>query len=123
MFKKGVSGNPKGRPKGTKKQKPPMSSLESELRAYITASEDGRKIRITKEAAVIKLLFKEALAGDKDALKLLIKLRYPQGMRMKDIKPVVESVNEQNTSAEPLTIEGAADAYREALKNAAPSED
>ena len=45
QFKPGVSGNPKGRPRGAKGH---MASLKKELNSLVTATKNGREVQITK---------------------------------------------------------------------------
>ena len=60
-FKKGRSGNPKGRPKGTKNLK---TDLAEELAERINLSEGGQKITISKQRAMLKSLMIKAVKGD-----------------------------------------------------------
>ena len=64
-FAKGRSGNPKGRPKGTKNF---ASDLREELTEPIAVKEGGVTKRITKQRAIIKRLLQRALEGDPRAL-------------------------------------------------------
>lgn len=61
QFKRGNSGNAKGRPKGRLKL---ATDLAAELTEQITVREDGRARRITKQRALIKSLMAKALQGD-----------------------------------------------------------
>jgi Family of unknown function (DUF5681) len=61
QFKRGKSGNPKGRPKGTLKL---ATDLAAELNEQITVREDGRARRVSKQRALIKSLMAMALQGD-----------------------------------------------------------
>ncbi|WP_170369249.1 DUF5681 domain-containing protein [Ruegeria arenilitoris] len=70
-FKKGQSGNPKGRPKGARGL---SASLKRELESKITVREGNREIRITKAEAMAKRLAASALKGDSKALLALLKL-------------------------------------------------
>jgi phosphopentomutase len=69
-FKKGRSGNPKGRPKGTKNFN---TVLEKELEDKIAVSENGEQKKISKLQVVVKQLVKKAAAGDARAMDTLIK--------------------------------------------------
>ena len=70
-FKKGQSGNPKGRPKGRLNF---ATVLERTLRKTVVISENGRRKTITKLEAAIKQLVNRGASGDQAALKQLIVL-------------------------------------------------
>jgi hypothetical protein len=70
QFKKGKSGNPKGRPKEAKGFK---ASLKRELLAPIRVREGDREICISKGQAMAKRLTATALKGDSRALITLLK--------------------------------------------------
>jgi hypothetical protein len=61
QFKRGKSGNPKGRPKGSLKL---ATVLAAELNEQITVREDGKPRRVSKQRALIKSLMAKALQGD-----------------------------------------------------------
>ncbi len=69
-FKKGQSGNPKGRPKGAKGL---AASLRRELEAKITVREGGRTVTMSKAEATVKRLVELALRGDSKALAMLMR--------------------------------------------------
>lgn len=60
QFKKGASGNPKGRPKGAKGIK---TLLAKELGSKITIGSDGQKRRVRRSEALVKGLVNDALRG------------------------------------------------------------
>lgn len=60
-FQPGQSGNPKGRPKGTKNLK---TDLMEELGEPITVREGDRSLRVSKQRAVVKTLVARTLKGD-----------------------------------------------------------
>ena len=67
-FQKGQSGNPKGRPKGSKN----FGTLVSEaLDEKVSLTEDGRRRRITKRELVIKQLVNKSASADLRAIKQL----------------------------------------------------
>lgn len=70
-FKPGQSGNPKGRPKGTKNL---ATDLREELSSKIPVKEGGVERRISKQRALIKTLSAKALQGDMPAIKTLVSL-------------------------------------------------
>ena len=69
QFKKGQSGNPRGRPKGTASFK---SDLDAELREKLVLTENGREKRITKQRAFIKTLTAAAIKKDIRAVNALL---------------------------------------------------
>jgi len=70
-FKKGQSGNPRGRPKGTLNL---ATVLERTLRERVAVNENGRRKTITKLEASIKQLTNKAASGDFKAMQLLATL-------------------------------------------------
>jgi hypothetical protein len=71
QFKKGVSGNPRGRPKGSVNL---ASAVEKTLREKVTVTENGRRRGITKFEAVVKQLVNKAASGESSWIKLLLEL-------------------------------------------------
>jgi hypothetical protein len=70
-FKKGESGNVRGRPKGARNL---AGVLERELNAPVTINENGQRKTITKFEAVIKQLVNQTLKPDLRALQQLLAL-------------------------------------------------
>lgn len=70
-FQKGVSGNPRGRPKGVRNV---ASALTAALSERVTVNENGRRKRITKLEAALKQLVNRAAGGDLRSTQLLITL-------------------------------------------------
>jgi hypothetical protein len=70
-FRKGRSGNPRGRPKGSKSA---QSLLEQALAAPVTVSEGGTTRVIEQRMALFKSLVARAIKGDARAAALVVKL-------------------------------------------------
>src|SRR5271168_2118697 len=88
QFRKGTSGNPKGRPRGSKS----LSTIVKEtLDEKVVVRENGSCRRITKRAAMIKQQANKAMSGDQRAFRSLIDLdlrlnpedvRQPNGLEL-----------------------------------------
>ena len=70
-FKKGQSGNPRGRPPGSKNL---TTLLIDALNETVTITENGRRHKITKREAVIKQLVNKSASADPRSLKILLDL-------------------------------------------------
>jgi Family of unknown function (DUF5681) len=75
QFKKGHSGNPKGRPKGKRNL---ATVLEKTLHEKVVINENGRRKTITKLEAAVKQLVNKAASGDLRALHQLAALAAPR---------------------------------------------
>ena len=70
-FKKGASGNPNGRPKGT----PDLKTIVRELlSAQVTVTEGGKKRKVSTLTATVMRLSEKALKGDMRAIEKLLSL-------------------------------------------------
>ncbi len=72
-FQKGVSGNPRGRPKGSLNV---ATVLMKTLREKVVINENGRRRTVTKLEAALKQLVDQAAAGDLPALRHLTTLAH-----------------------------------------------
>jgi Family of unknown function (DUF5681) len=70
-FKKGQSGNPKGRPKGSANI---STVFFKTLREKVVINENGRRKTVTKYEAALKQLSNKAASGDLRAISLLAAL-------------------------------------------------
>lgn len=90
QFKKGQSGNPKGRPRSTKK------SIEDDLNKVLSMPikiiENGKTKYISGREALLKKQFNEAIKGDSRAFKVLIDLdaRYHRATKVKEESQLYE---------------------------------
>ncbi len=69
QFRKGASGNPRGRPRGANSFK---TDLAAELREKLTVTENGKERRITKQRAFTKTLVAAAIKKDIRAVTALL---------------------------------------------------
>ena len=74
QFQKGISGNPKGRPK---KARNFDSLLMKESESLIPVNENGRRTHISKQEALIKQLVNKAIAGNMHATRTYLKIYLP----------------------------------------------
>ena len=96
-FKPGQSGNPKGRPRGSKSFAGLMRAALSET---VQVREDGQLRHISRREAIIKSWIARALKGDaraNDRLLPFMQQLYPE--RVEDIKFTVEFVGEDDGNA------------------------
>ena len=71
QFRKGLSGNPRGRPKGALNKK---TILSRALREKVVITENGKRKRVTKHEALYKQLVNKSVSGDLKAMIEVIKL-------------------------------------------------
>jgi hypothetical protein len=88
QFKKGQSGNPKGRPKGSR---PVGAVLQEILGQRISVTENGRTRRLPALEVMLRRLANDAMRSEPVALKLILSLfdRYGEspeaGIRLDEI--------------------------------------
>lgn len=71
QFKKGKSGNPKGRPKDARNT---IDIFEEIINGQITIRENGKSVTVTKREAMLMRLFHKAIEGDPKAIEKSISL-------------------------------------------------
>ena len=69
QFRKGQSGNPRGRRKGQRNLGPVLAEV---LRQTVTVKQEGKSQRMSKGEAVIKVLLTKATKGDSRAIKAML---------------------------------------------------
>ncbi|RWC10804.1 MAG: hypothetical protein EOS52_23840 [Mesorhizobium sp.] len=84
-FRPGQSGNPKGRPKT--KSKSFATGILAELEQSVVVRENGRELKLTKRAVIVKMLVAKAMKGDVRALKEIKELLPQQFQHDSDAKP------------------------------------
>ena len=77
QFRKGQSGNRKGRPERSRSI---HDLLEQELDLLITVKEAGRELRLTKRQAIVKRHVNAALNGNTKAVEHLLKFCNEHGI-------------------------------------------
>jgi|GEM_PF-902545 len=73
-FKKGSSGNPKGRPRGSKNS---TTLLKEALNEQVAITENGRRRTITKKEAIVTQIVNKAASGDHRSIQLLLLNQIP----------------------------------------------
>ena len=91
QFKKGRSGNPRGRPKGSKNLATALAEIISEK---VIITENGRRRPITKLDAAAKQLANRAAAGDLKAIQQLILLAQWVEGRTEALEAPVETLTQ-----------------------------
>lgn len=74
-FKPGQSGNPKGRPKGSRNL---ATLLQAELRRPVSVTEGGRTRRVPKAVAMAATQINKALKGDTRAFATVLQVTRPR---------------------------------------------
>jgi hypothetical protein len=72
QFKKGLSGNPKGRPPRASRDSDILALLRAALNEEVTVTENGTRKTITKAEAMAKQLVNKGAAGDARAIQMLL---------------------------------------------------
>lgn len=109
-FKKGKSGNPKGRPKGSRNF---ASDLKVVLNTKVKVTEDGEQKTVTSQLAIMMQLRAQALNGNPKAMDKIITLAKELGVE--EAARVAE--HKLTTCDENILDRIAADLLEEAIRN------
>ncbi len=104
-FRKGQSGNPRGRTPESRKL---SSLLEQALSEPVVVSENGRRKKITKGAAMLKQLVNKGASGDPRAIQMLLGTLRSIEARLESAPPAGDSPEQadaQMVMLERLTVE------------------
>ena len=89
-FKKGKSGNPKGKPRGTKS----MHTLLTELiNQKIIVNQNGKPIKISKKTAMLMQLINKGVKGDLKAIQILYNNLLEADVKEEERKKVLKSLS------------------------------
>lgn len=91
QFRKGQSGNPRGRPRGAKNF---SSIMQEELQQPVLVRENGKQKSMSKLRAIAKQLVNRAAAGDHRAIRTLIEYDAGEQKRAAGITPPIEMQDE-----------------------------
>ena len=89
-FKRGQSGNPKGRPKGARNL---STDLNEMMTKRISVRENGKKRRITRQKALLLSLFEKGIHGDVRAVASIMSMmrQQPTWTEQSDMEFISES--------------------------------
>ena len=108
QFAPGHSGNPKGRPKGTRNLK---TDLDEELSQKVTITENGKRRSLSKQKIIVKTMVTKAVKGEQrsidKAVDLIIKLfgveeetRNSEGSNGVDDQAIIDAFVERRVNGE-----------------------
>jgi hypothetical protein len=111
QFKKGQSGNLKGRPKGTLNRRTVLARI---LREPVVINENGQRKKVTKQEAIYKQLVNKAVSCDLKAIKLSEDLQAAEEGAQAGTAP-----NAALTEVDQKVIEGILKRFNNSLSNGA----
>jgi hypothetical protein len=118
-FQKGQSGNPRGRPRGSKRSPP----YETVLGQMVTVREDGRERRLTAAEAFLLHTTKRGLEGDSAAARAAMAAIEDARARHSDPDDLVKVIvykcvapGSVNCALEPLRMATKLDRYRDTTR-------
>ncbi len=115
-FKKGQTGNPKGRPRGSK-DRTFQEIVERELNSKITVKIGARQQKITISEAMTKAQIQQALKGDHKSFALLThQLERRKASEKEALSPILDAMRAINAKHEaedqPADVEEGPDRVR-----------
>jgi hypothetical protein len=90
QFKTGMSGNPKGRPKGSKNT---YNLLNEILSQKLEVVENGKKIKISKKGAMLTQLINQGVKGNIKAITALLPHMLMADMKEEERDRVIAALN------------------------------
>ena len=90
-FQKGHSGNPRGRPKGSKSTR---ALLELALASPVTIIEGGEQKVVEQRAVLFKSLVARAIKGDPRSIAMVLKLMQEHGVNASEHQPITRIIRE-----------------------------
>jgi hypothetical protein len=97
-FQKGQSGNPDGRPKGSKNMK---TRIERVLNKPITITENGRQVKRELGDVLVQRLGHDGVKGDKGSAALLLRIAREYGVGVDESGPEVAQASPADDGAMP----------------------
>ncbi|WP_347828781.1 DUF5681 domain-containing protein [uncultured Planktomarina sp.] len=95
QFKKGQSGNPKGRPPKHNKRPPTLADdLRQELEEEVTVNKNGEVARVTKQRALLAAVTTAAINGRIGQQRLIVQLYSALGETAEDDTSTAEELEQ-----------------------------
>jgi Family of unknown function (DUF5681) len=114
-FQKGLSGNPRGRPRGARNF---STLLESALNEKVTIKEGDQRRKISKREAMVKQLANKAASGDHRSIQLLVALL--QQLEARREASGAQAINFD--AADEAVVEGILERFRATTKSSGGAE-
>ncbi len=93
QFKPGQSGNPKGRPSGSKNT---YKLLDDIVNEKVQITKNGRPVRISKKQAMLLQVVNKAVQGDLKALQTLLPMMTAADDRNEQLAKVADAIRQDD---------------------------